>query len=142
MAVRPLRSARPRAPRRVRCLDAAGRHQLSAAAVGRIALLAWVVVFVAYDSVAGIASGLLARHAEELESAEQATVNSAIDYLLSDGLLPGAAVLLAVAPALAWVTAVVAAAVALYHVDAGRVVAAALFASPPSSPSTQATPPP
>jgi hypothetical protein len=85
-----------------------------AATVSRIALVAWMVFFSAYDSVAGIATGLLARHAEELAGAEQVAMTSAVEYLHNDGLLPGAAVLLAVAPTVAWPITVIVGAVALH----------------------------
>jgi hypothetical protein len=100
-----------------------------AATVSRIALVAWMVFFSAYDSVAGIATGLLARHAEGLAGAEQAAVTSAVEYLHNDGLLPGAAVLLALVPTLAWPTTVIAAAVALHQSGAGRPVVVALCLS-------------
>ena len=100
-----------------------------AATISRIALVAWVVSFSAYDSVAGIATGLLARHAEGLAGAEQAAVTSAVEHLHNDGLLPEAAVLLAVAPTVAWPTTVIAAAVALHRVGARRSAVAALCLS-------------
>jgi hypothetical protein len=100
-----------------------------AATVSRIALVAWMVFFSAYDSVAGIATGLLARHAEGLAGAERVAVTSAVEYLHNDGLLPGAAVLLAVAPAVAWPTTVIAAAVAVHRVGARRSAVAALCLS-------------
>jgi hypothetical protein len=100
-----------------------------AANVSRFALVAWMVVFVAYDSVAGIATGLLARRAEGLAGAVQAAVSSAVDYLLNAGLLPGATILLTAAPVLAWLTTVIAAAVALHQAGAGKAVVAALCLS-------------
>jgi hypothetical protein len=53
-------------------------------------------------------------------------VTSAVEYLHNDGLLPGAAVLLAVAPTVAWPTTVIAAAVALHPIGARRATVAAL----------------
>jgi hypothetical protein len=100
-----------------------------------------MVFFRAYDSVAGIATGLLARYAEGLAGAEQAAVTSAVEYLHNDGLLPGAVVLLAIVTTLAWPVVVIAAAVALHQAGARRAVVAAL-ASRSSLPSTQASPRP
>lgn len=100
-----------------------------AATVSRIALVAWMVFFSAYDSVAGIATGLLARHAEELAGAEQVAMTSAVEYLHNDGLLPGAAVLLAVAPTVAWPITVIVGAVALHQAGARRSTVAALCLS-------------
>jgi hypothetical protein len=84
-----------------------------AATVSRIAVVTWVVFFSAYDSVAGIATGLLSRYADGLAGQEEAAVRSAIDYLFNDGLLPGGAAILGVVTTLAWPTAVIAGALAL-----------------------------
>jgi hypothetical protein len=88
-----------------------------------------MVFFRAYDSVAGIATGLLARYAEGLAGAEQAAVTSAVEYLHNDGLLPGAVVLLAIVTTLAWPVVVIAATVALHQAGARRAVVAALCLS-------------
>jgi hypothetical protein len=78
-----------------------------AATVSRVALAIWMVLFSAYDAVAGLATGLFARHADSLPGAEQAAVDSAVDYVLNDGLLPGGAVFLAIMPTVAWPTTVI-----------------------------------
>lgn len=83
------------------------------ATVSRVALVAWVVFFSAYDAVAGIATGLLSRYAQGLSGEEESAVNAAIDYLFNDGLLPGGAVILGVIPTLAWPAAVIAGGLAL-----------------------------
>lgn len=101
----------------------------TAATISRVALAAWMVFFSAYDATAGVATGLLARHADNLSGAEQTAVNSAVDWLLNDGLLPGGAVWLAVMPTIAWPTTVIAAAIALHQAGARWAVAACLVVS-------------
>jgi hypothetical protein len=83
------------------------------ATVSRVAIVTWVVFFSAYDSVAGIATGLLSRYANGLAGDEEAAVRSAIDYLFNGGLLPGGAAILGVITTIAWPTAVIAGAFAL-----------------------------
>jgi hypothetical protein len=101
----------------------------TAATISRIALAVWMVFFSAYDATAGLATGLLARHADSLSGAEQTAVNSAADWLLNDGLLPGGAIWLAAVPTIAWPTTVIAAAVALHQAGARLAVAVCLVLS-------------
>jgi hypothetical protein len=101
----------------------------TAATVSRAALAVWMVFFSAYDATAGLATGLLARHAETLSGAEQTTFNSAADWLLNDGLLPGGAIWLAVMPTIAWPTTMIAVAVALHQVGARLAVTACFVLS-------------
>lgn len=101
----------------------------TAATVSRVALAVWMIFFSAYDATAGIATGLLARHADSLSGAEQTAVNSAVDWLLNDGLLPGGAVWLAVVPTIAWPTTMIAVAVALHQVGARLAVPACFVLS-------------
>ena len=101
----------------------------TAATVSRLALAIWMVFFSAYDATAGIATGLLARHADNLSGAERTAVNSAVDWLLNDGLLPGGAIWLAAIPTIAWPTTVIAAAIALKHAGARLAVVACLVLS-------------
>ena len=100
-----------------------------AATISRVALGVWMIFFSAFDAAAGIATGLLARHAESLEGTEQSAVNSAVDYLLNDGLLPGAAAFIAIVATVAWPTSVIAAALALHQAGARRAVVASLCVS-------------
>jgi hypothetical protein len=94
-----------------------------AATVSRAALAVWMVSFSAYDATAGLATGLLARHADTLSGAEQTAVNSAADWLLNDGLLPGGAIWVAAMATIAWPTTMIAVAVALHQVGARLAVA-------------------
>ncbi|MDQ3859201.1 MAG: hypothetical protein M3327_12295, partial [Actinomycetota bacterium] len=61
----------------------------AAARVSRVALVVWAVFFSAYDSVQGIATGVLIRHANGLAGEEQAAVAGAIDFLVNDSQLAG-----------------------------------------------------
>ena len=60
-----------------------------AATVSRCALVVWTVFFSAYDSIQGVTTGVLARHANDLAGNEQAGIAAAIDYLVEDSLLAG-----------------------------------------------------
>ena len=60
-----------------------------AANVARAALVVWLVFFSAFDAVAGIATGVLSRHANSLTGEEQEGVVSAIDFLFDDSVLAG-----------------------------------------------------
>src|SRR5215216_4742022 len=60
------------------------------AKVSRAAVVVWAVFFTAYDSVQGIATGLLIRFADaDLSGAEQAGVARALDYVVNDSRLAG-----------------------------------------------------
>ncbi|MQA00050.1 MAG: hypothetical protein GEU80_12110 [Dehalococcoidia bacterium] len=97
--------------------DLAGR----AARIARIGALAFGLLYVAHDSVAGIATGVLAREAASRPLEQRAAVASAIDRLFSDPLVGGGASVLTLAASAAWLTAVLAAAVALRGAGAHRV---------------------
>jgi hypothetical protein len=100
-----------------------------AAIVSRIALVAWLAFFSAYDSAAGIATGLLSRYADGLDGDEKTAVNAAIDYLFNDGLLPGGAAILGAVTTVAWPLAVIAGALALHKSGARPALVAALALS-------------
>jgi hypothetical protein len=100
-----------------------------AATVSRVALAVWMIFFSAYDAIAGVATGLLARHADSLSGSEQTAVNSAVDWLLNDGLLPGGAIWLPAMATIAWPTTVIAAAIALHQAGARLAAAVCLVPS-------------
>jgi hypothetical protein len=58
------------------------------ALVSRAALVVWTVFFSAYDSIQGVATGILARQANSLTGEEQAGFARAIDYLVEDSRSP------------------------------------------------------
>ena len=99
-----------------------------ASRISRCALVVWTVFFSAYDSVQGVATGILTKHADDLAGQEQAAVAGAIDYIVNDNALAGNASFLAVVAGAAWLTVAIAAAVALNQAGAGRaiVIAAAV----------------
>src|SRR5918994_2822810 len=61
----------------------------AAATISRAALVVWTVFCSAYDSIQGVATGVLTRHANGLADEEQAGYAQAIDFLVSDSLLAG-----------------------------------------------------
>jgi hypothetical protein len=105
-----------------RLLD--GLHSV-AAMVSRGALVVWAVFFSAYDTVQGIATGLLVRYANGLAGEEQSAVAGALEYLVSDSQLGGNISVLALLGQGSWVVVAIAAAVALHKAGAGRAVVAA-----------------
>jgi hypothetical protein len=101
-----------------------------AAWVARSALVLWLVFFSAFDAVAGIATGVLTRHANSLAGDEREGVVAAIDFLWSDSLLAnGGFGILGNLGHLSWVVVALAATIALYRARAGRIVVAATFLS-------------
>jgi hypothetical protein len=109
--------------------------QSVAAWVARSALVLWLVFFSAFDAVAGIATGVLTRHANSLTGEDREGVVAAIDFLWADSQLAGGEFsVLGNLGHFSWVIVAIAAAVALYKARAGRAVVAAaalsvLFAS-------------
>ena len=100
-----------------------------AAKVSRVAAVVWAVFFTAYDSIQGIATGLLIRYADgELAGDEQAGVARALDYLVSDSLLAGNISAIGLIGNAAWLAVALGAAVALHKAGTGKwaVVAAGL----------------
>jgi hypothetical protein len=63
--------------------------QSVAASIARAVLAVWMVFFSAFDAVAGIATGVLARHANSLASEERQGVAAAVDFLFHDSQLAG-----------------------------------------------------
>lgn len=101
-----------------------------AAWVARSALVLWLVFFSAFDAVAGIATGVLTRHANSLAGDEQEGVVAAIDFLWADSLLAnGGFGILGNLGHLSWVVVAIAATVAVYQARAGRAVVATTFLS-------------
>ena len=106
-----------------------------AAQVARAALVLWLVFFSAFDAVAGIATGVLTRHANTLAGQDREGVVSAIDFLFDDSQLAGGGFsVLGNLGHFSWVIVAIAASVALYRAGAPRAVVVAtslsvLFAS-------------
>jgi hypothetical protein len=107
-----------------------GGIQSVAAWVARAALVVWMVFFSAFDAVAGIATGVLTRHANSLPGEERQSVGAAIDFLFHDSQLAGGefSVLGNIGHG-AWVVLAIAAAVALWRAGVSRLVAAATLVS-------------
>jgi hypothetical protein len=100
-----------------------------AAMMSRAALVVWAVFFSAYDSIQGIATGLLTDHANGLAGQEQAAVAGAIDFLVKDTPLAGNISAFWVIASAAWLVVAIAAAVALHKAGAGKTVVVALCIS-------------
>jgi hypothetical protein len=100
-----------------------GLHSV-AATVSRAALVVWAVFFSAYDSVQGIATGLLIRYANGLAGEEQTAVAGALRYLVEDSQLGGNISVLALFGQGSWLVVAIAAAVALHKAGAGRAIVA------------------
>lgn len=98
--------------------------QSVAATVSRAALVVWAVFFSAYDSVQGIATGLLVRYTSRLAGEEQTAVAGAIKYLVDDSQLGGNISVLMLFGQGSWLVVAIAAAVALHKAGAGRAIVA------------------
>jgi hypothetical protein len=107
-----------------------GGVQGVAAQVARGALVIWMVFFSAFDAVAGIATGVLTRHADSLAGQERETVGRAIDFLFHDSQLAGGqfSVLGNIGHG-AWIVLAIAAAVALWQAGFSREVVGATLLS-------------
>ena len=95
--------------------------QGSAATVSRLAAVVFTIFYAAFDAIAGISTGILARAAGEGALGDQAAV-AAIETLFQDPVKN----LLGDIGVYAWVVALVAAAVALYRAGAPRAPLALL----------------
>ena len=102
-----------------RLLD--GLHS-TAATVSRCALVVWAVFFSAYDTVQGIATGLLIRYANGLAGEELAAVAGALEYLVADSQLGGNYSFLGFVGQGSWIVVAIAGAVALHKAGAGKAV--------------------
>jgi hypothetical protein len=102
-----------------------------AAKVARGAAVVWAAFFTAYDSIQGIATGLLIRCADgDLTGEEEAGVTRALGYLVSDSLLAGNISAVGLIGNAAWLAVAIGTAVALHKAGAGKwaVIAACLSA--------------
>jgi hypothetical protein len=97
----------------------------TAAMVSRCALVVWTVFFTAYDSLQGVATGILTRYANDLAGDEQAAVGRAIDFIVEDSQLAGNISAIGLVAGAAWLTVAIAAAIALHKAGAGRAVVVA-----------------
>ena len=102
----------------------------AAARVARAALVLWLVFFSAFDAIAGLATGVLSRHAGSLAGEEREGVIGAIDYLFDDNKLVGGvfSVLGNIGHG-SWIVVAIAAAVAFHQAGARRAVVAGMLLS-------------
>jgi hypothetical protein len=97
----------------------------AATVASRSALVVWTVFFSAYDSIQGVATGILVDHANGLAGEEQASVAKAIDHLVYDSRLAGDMSAIQLVAGASWLIVAIAAAVALHRAGAGKAVVAA-----------------
>jgi hypothetical protein len=105
--------------------------QSVAALVARAFLVVWMVFFSAFDAIAGIAVGVLTRHANSLAGEEREAVVGAIDFLFQESRLAGGDnySVLGNLGQFSWVILVVAATVALWRAGASRLIVGATLLS-------------
>jgi hypothetical protein len=101
----------------------------TSARISRAALVVWTVFFSAYDTVQGIATGILARHADGLAAQEQAGYAAAIEFIVEDSILAGNYSFVGFVAGASWFVVAIAAAVALHKAGAGKAVVAAASVS-------------
>lgn len=107
-----------------------GGIQSVPALIARAALALWIVFFSAFDAIAGIATGVLTRHANSLAGEEREGVVAAVDFLWADSQLAGGGFsFLGNLGHLSWVVVTIAATVALNRAGASRVIVGATFVS-------------
>ena len=97
----------------------------AAATISRAALVVWTVFFSAYDTIQGIATGILTRWANGLAGAEQAVVARAIEFVVEDSQLAGNISAIALVAGVSWLVVAIGAAVALHKAGAGKAVVVA-----------------
>jgi hypothetical protein len=105
--------------------------QSVAATLARALLVVWMVFFSAFDAIAGLAVGVLTRHANSLAGEEREAVVGAIDFLFQDSRLAGGDNYSALGNLgqFSWVFLVLAATVALWRAGASRLVVGATLLS-------------
>jgi hypothetical protein len=94
-------------------------HSL-AALVSRVAMGLFVVFYTAFDSIVGIATGMLIRNVHNLPSEQQATIVQAVKGLVLNPIVGDISVISILGGGLGWIMGVFAAAIALYHAGAPR----------------------
>lgn len=102
----------------------------AAARIARAALVAWVAIFSAFDAVAGIATGVLSRHANSLAGDEREGMILAVDFLFDDSKLAGGQFsVLGNLGHGSWMLVAIAGAVAFHQAGARRAVVVGMLLS-------------
>jgi hypothetical protein len=91
----------------------------TAASLSRLAIAVFIPLYAAFDALAGIGTGLLARLGSELPATQVGVAESLIDRYWSSGTING----LAIAGSIAWTIALLAAAVAVTSPERRRLAA-------------------
>ena len=92
-----------------------------AATISRLAIGPFVLFYAAWETVIGLAIGVLVQHANDAPAGERPAVSDAIQAV-GENIIVGDAGVLLVVGALAWITAVIAAAVAFRRAGAPILV--------------------
>jgi len=101
--------------------------QSRAATFSRVAIAVFIPLYTAFDALAGVATGILVRSTGQMPLAQRIAAESLLDAYWADGNSPNGVIYrLAAVSSIAWVVAMLAAAVALN--DSGRRNAAAIAA--------------
>jgi hypothetical protein len=105
--------------------------QSVAATVARAFLVVWMVFFSAFDAIAGIAVGVLTRHANSLAGEERQAVVGAIDFLFQESRFAGGDnySVLGILGQFSWVVLALAAVVALWRAGVSRLIVGATLLS-------------
>jgi len=109
-----------------------GGIQSIAALIARAALVLWMVFFSAFDAIAGIATGVLTRHANSLPPGEEREgLVRGINFLFDDSQLVGGSnfSILANLGQDSWIVLALAGAVALWRAGVARLVVGATILS-------------
>jgi hypothetical protein len=92
-----------------------------AATVSRLAMATFTVFFSAYDSVAGLATGILVRYGQHLSGEDRTVVAAAVDYLFNNDRLAGNISVIGLIASGSWIVVAIATARALRRAGADRV---------------------
>jgi hypothetical protein len=105
--------------------------QSVSATVARVFVVVWMVFFTAFDAIAGIAIGVLTRHANSLAGGQREAVVEAIDFLFQESRLAGGDnySVLGNLGQFSWVVLAIAAAVALWRAGVSRLIVGATLLS-------------
>lgn len=96
-----------------------------AARISRLAIGVFVLFYAAWETVIGLATGALVQHANDAPAGERPVVSDAIQSL-QENIVVGEMSVVAVVGAIAWIVAVIAAAVAYRRVGAPIIISVLL----------------
>jgi hypothetical protein len=102
----------------------------AAATIAKVALVLWLSLFSAFDAIAGIATGRLSQHANQLPAGDRAAVGDAVTHLFEhDAFIGGGLSLLSLLPQPLWLVVAASTALALHRAGAHRTTVAGMWLS-------------